>query len=49
MCELTSFVFHKKPEDYHIENYPCYDYEVKRKPADERQFETIEIPQRKLA
>lgn len=27
MCDLTGFVFHKKVEDYEMENYPCYDYQ----------------------
>lgn len=29
MCELTGFVFHLKPEEYDMENYPCFDYEIK--------------------
>ena len=49
MCQLTGFVFHKKPEDYDMENHPCYDYEVKRKPLAEVQFEGIQITERKLA
>ncbi|MFL0268610.1 hypothetical protein [Candidatus Clostridium radicumherbarum] len=29
MCELTGFVFYKKPEEYNLEKYPCYYYELK--------------------
>ena len=28
MCEFTGFVFHKKFEDYEMENHPCYGYEI---------------------
>ena len=27
MCEYTGFVFHKKVEDYDMENHPCYEYQ----------------------
>lgn len=28
VCEITGFVFHKKPEEYDMENYPCYNYNL---------------------
>jgi hypothetical protein len=49
MCELTGFVFHKKPEEYDLENYPCYDYKITWKKPAEEQYEIIEIAQKKLA
>ena len=27
VCEYTGFVFHKKVEDYDMENHPCYEYQ----------------------
>jgi len=27
VCEYTGFVFHKKVEDYEMENHPCFDYQ----------------------
>lgn len=30
MCEFTGFVFHKEPEEYEVNNHPCYDYEANK-------------------
>lgn len=49
VCEITGFVFHKKPEEYDMENYPCYDYEVKSNCADKEELQAIEIAEKKLA
>jgi hypothetical protein len=38
ICELTGFVFHNKPEEYNLEKYPCFDYELKT-----RKIETVEL------
>ena len=27
ICEYTGFVFHKKVEEYEMENHPCYEYQ----------------------
>lgn len=37
-CEITGFVFHKSVQDYEMENYPCYNYELNA------EFEEIKKP-----
>jgi hypothetical protein len=44
MCELTGFVFHIKPEEYNLEKYPCFDYELKT-----RAIETEELKETMIA
>lgn len=49
VCEITGFVFHKNPEDYELENYPCYDYQVNNRVEAEEKIIMVEVKEKKLA
>lgn len=49
ICEITGFVFHKSPEDYDLENYPCYDYQFDNKSEAEEKIIMVEPKEKKLA
>lgn len=42
-CEYTGFVFQKNPEDYELEDHPCYDYDVNICGKETEEFNDLEV------